>query len=49
MRCSASSANAMAARDAGQLAGPRPALRRVAVPGLVLRGSCNYVTPEVVR
>ncbi|MFI6299388.1 alpha/beta fold hydrolase [Nonomuraea sp. NPDC050790] len=40
-------ANAMTARDAAQVADPRPALRRVAVPVLVLRGSCDYLAPEV--
>ncbi|MDX3107874.1 alpha/beta fold hydrolase [Nonomuraea angiospora] len=42
-------ANVMTARDAGRMADPRPALRRVAVPVLVLRGSCDYLAPEVAR
>ncbi|MFC4121444.1 alpha/beta fold hydrolase [Nonomuraea zeae] len=42
-------ANAMTARDARQVADPRPALRRIAVPVLVLRGSCDYLAPEVAR
>ncbi|MEU6798857.1 alpha/beta hydrolase [Nonomuraea wenchangensis] len=42
-------ANAMTARDAGQVADPRPALRRVTAPVLVLRGSCDYLAPEVAR
>lgn len=42
-------ANAMTSRDARRVADPRPALRRVAVPVLVLRGSCDYLAPEVAR
>ncbi|MBB5135600.1 proline iminopeptidase [Thermocatellispora tengchongensis] len=42
-------ANVMTTRDALQVADPRPALRRVAVPVLVLRGSCDYLAPEVAR
>ncbi|PZG29079.1 hypothetical protein C1I98_32485 [Spongiactinospora gelatinilytica] len=38
-------------RDAARVADPRLALRRVAVPVpvLVLRGSCDYLAPEVAR
>ncbi|MFD0475828.1 alpha/beta fold hydrolase [Nonomuraea thailandensis] len=42
-------ANVMSARDAGLAADPRPALRRVHVPVLVLRGTCDYLSPEVAR
>ncbi|TYB71412.1 alpha/beta hydrolase [Nonomuraea sp. PA05] len=42
-------ANAMTARDAGQATDPRPALRQVAVPVLVLRGTCDYLAAEVAR
>ncbi|WP_346149837.1 alpha/beta fold hydrolase [Nonomuraea recticatena] len=42
-------ANAMTGRDMHRVADPRPALRRIAVPVLVLRGSCDYVAPEVAR
>ncbi|MGH2370012.1 MAG: alpha/beta fold hydrolase, partial [Chloroflexota bacterium] len=35
-------ANAMTARDAQRVADPRPALRRVATPVLVLRSECDY-------
>ncbi|MEO3791013.1 alpha/beta fold hydrolase [Nonomuraea sp. B10E15] len=42
-------ANAMTSRDAGRVADPRPALRRINVPTLVLRGSCDYLAPEVAR
>ncbi|MEW9552527.1 alpha/beta fold hydrolase [Nonomuraea sp. NPDC050783] len=42
-------ANAMTTRDARGVADPRPVLRRVAVPVLVLRGSCDYLAPEVAR
>ncbi|MFI6818973.1 alpha/beta fold hydrolase [Nonomuraea sp. NPDC050328] len=40
-------ANAMSVRDAAEVADPRPALRRVTVPVLVVRGSCDYLVPEV--
>jgi proline iminopeptidase len=42
-------ANAMSALDARRVTDPRPALRQVAVPVLVLRGSCDYLAPEVAR
>ncbi|RJL35754.1 alpha/beta fold hydrolase [Bailinhaonella thermotolerans] len=42
-------ANLMTGRDARSAADPRPALRRVTVPVLVLRGSCDYLAPEVAR
>ncbi|RBQ21336.1 hypothetical protein DP939_01020 [Spongiactinospora rosea] len=34
---------------AARVADPRPALRRVTAPVLVLRGSCDYLAPEVAR
>lgn len=42
-------AHGMTGRDARRVADPRPALRRIAVPVLVLRGSCDYLAPEVAR
>nr|SBO95916.1 putative hydrolase [Nonomuraea gerenzanensis] len=42
-------ANAMTARDAALAPDPRPALRRATVPVLVLRGTCDYLAPEVAR
>jgi proline iminopeptidase len=42
-------ANVMTSRDARRAPDPRPALRRVAVPVLVLRGSCDYLASEVAR
>ncbi|MGR6920299.1 alpha/beta fold hydrolase [[Actinomadura] parvosata] len=42
-------ANAMSANDARRAPDPRPALREVTVPVLVLRGTCDYLRPEVAR
>ncbi|MFC0531958.1 alpha/beta fold hydrolase [Phytohabitans kaempferiae] len=40
-------ANAMTVRDAGQAPDPRPALRGLETPVLVLRGECDYIAPAV--
>lgn len=41
--------NAMTTADAGRVPDPRPALRSVTVPVLVLRGTCDYIAWEVTR
>lgn len=41
--------NAATTRDAANVADPRPALRDIAVPLLVLRGECDYVAWKVTR
>ncbi|WP_144128209.1 alpha/beta fold hydrolase [Catellatospora sichuanensis] len=41
--------NAMTTRDARQIADPRPALRAVTTPMLILRGECDYLAWEVAR
>lgn len=41
--------NAMTVRDARQIADPRPALRSIETPVLVLRGQCDYQAWEVTR
>lgn len=41
--------NAMTARDARTVADPRPALRGLPTPLLVLRGECDYLAPAVAR
>jgi proline iminopeptidase len=42
-------ANAATVRDTQRVADPRPRLRRVTVPVLVLRGRCDYLAWEVTR
>jgi proline iminopeptidase len=42
-------ANAMTTRDARQVSDPRPVLRRLTTPVLVLRGECDYLAAEVSR
>ncbi|HEX6685162.1 MAG TPA: alpha/beta hydrolase [Candidatus Limnocylindrales bacterium] len=41
--------NAMTTRDAREIADPRPALRAVTTPMLVLRGECDYLAWAVAR
>lgn len=41
--------NAMTTRDARRIADPRPALRAVTAPLLILRGECDYLAWEVAR
>ncbi|WP_433472436.1 alpha/beta fold hydrolase [Spirillospora sp. CA-142024] len=42
-------ANQLTSDDALDVADPRPALRGVRVPALVLRGECDYKRPEIAR
>jgi proline iminopeptidase len=41
--------NAMTSRNSNQVADPRPALRNVSTPMLVLRSECDYIAWEVTR
>ncbi|WP_433137121.1 alpha/beta fold hydrolase [Actinomadura nitritigenes] len=42
-------ANQLTSDDALRVPDPRPALRTVRVPALVLRGQCDYKRPEIAR
>jgi pimeloyl-ACP methyl ester carboxylesterase len=41
--------NQVTSRDFDQLPDPRPALRAVQVPSLILRGSCDFMKPQVTQ
>ncbi|MGV9772189.1 alpha/beta fold hydrolase [Streptosporangium sp. NPDC003464] len=41
--------NQLTSADAERAADPRPALRAVEVPALILRGECDYLKPEVAE
>ncbi|MER6526255.1 alpha/beta fold hydrolase [Streptomyces sp. NPDC001508] len=41
--------NQMTVKDFEQLPDPRPVLRTVHVPSLIMRGECDFVRPEVTR
>ncbi|WP_086568278.1 alpha/beta fold hydrolase [Streptosporangium minutum] len=42
-------ANQLTSADAERAADPRPALRAIEVPALILRGECDYLKPEVAE
>ncbi|MER5325348.1 alpha/beta fold hydrolase [Streptosporangium roseum] len=39
----------MTTRNARRVSGPRPVLRRLTTPVLVLRGTCDHLAAEVAR
>ncbi|NUR89627.1 MAG: alpha/beta hydrolase, partial [Nonomuraea sp.] len=41
--------NQLTSDDAGRVPDPRPKLRTVHVPVLVVRGECDYLRPEVTE